>query len=57
MLDRVIPRTEMRAELITIIRMLMGLPPQVVGDLPAPVSSAEAANEAEDAAESSAAES
>ena len=57
MLDRVIPRTEMRAELITIIRMLMGLPPQVVGDLPAPVSSAEAANEAEDAAESSAADS
>ncbi|CUH79986.1 Acetyl-coenzyme A carboxylase carboxyl transferase subunit beta [Tritonibacter multivorans] len=36
MLDRVIPRTEMRDELITIIRMLMNLPPQVVGDLPAP---------------------
>ena len=36
MLDRVIPRTEMREELITIIRMLMNLPPQVVGDLPAP---------------------
>ncbi|OED46809.1 acetyl-CoA carboxylase subunit beta [Rhodobacteraceae bacterium (ex Bugula neritina AB1)] len=36
MLDRVTPRTEMRAELITIIRMLMGLPPQVVGDLPSP---------------------
>lgn len=36
MLDRVTPRTEMREELITIIRMLMGLPPQVVGDLPSP---------------------
>ena len=36
MLDRVIPRTEMREELITIIRMLMNLPPQVMGDLPAP---------------------
>lgn len=57
MLDRVIPRTEMRAELITIIRMLMGLPPQVVGDLPAPVADPEAANEAEDAAETAATES
>ncbi|WP_027256699.1 acetyl-CoA carboxylase, carboxyltransferase subunit beta [Leisingera aquimarina] len=36
MLDRVTPRTEMRGELITIIRMLMDLPPQVVGDLPSP---------------------
>ncbi len=36
MLDRVIPRTQMREELITIIRMLMGLPPQVMGELPAP---------------------
>ncbi|MCF6432501.1 acetyl-CoA carboxylase, carboxyltransferase subunit beta [Leisingera sp. MMG026] len=36
MLDRVTSRTEMRGELITIIRMLMGLPPQVVGDLPSP---------------------
>jgi acetyl-CoA carboxylase carboxyl transferase subunit beta len=57
MLDRVIPRTEMRAELITIIRMLMGFPPQVVGDLPAPVADPEAANEAEDAAETAATES
>ncbi|MEQ3669612.1 acetyl-CoA carboxylase, carboxyltransferase subunit beta [Pseudophaeobacter sp.] len=57
MLDRVIPRTEMRAELITIIRMLMGLSPQVVGDLPAPVADPEAANEAEDAAETAATES
>jgi len=45
MLDRVTKRTEMRAELITITRMLMGLPPAVMGDLPAPatpVSAAEA---------------
>ncbi|MEO1556473.1 MAG: acetyl-CoA carboxylase, carboxyltransferase subunit beta [Pseudomonadota bacterium] len=38
MLDRVTHRTEMRAELITITRMLMDLPPAVMGDLPAPVS-------------------
>ncbi len=55
MLDRVIPRTEMRAELITIIRMLMGMSPQVVGDLPAPEAGAEAANGAENAAETPAA--
>jgi len=36
MLDRVTPRTEMRDELITITRMLMGMPPAVRGDLPAP---------------------
>ncbi|WP_170599949.1 acetyl-CoA carboxylase, carboxyltransferase subunit beta [Ruegeria arenilitoris] len=36
MLDRVTKRTELRDELITIIRMLMGLPPAVKGDLPAP---------------------
>ncbi|MET4101276.1 acetyl-CoA carboxylase carboxyl transferase subunit beta [Roseovarius sp. MBR-78] len=36
MLDRVTPRTRMRDELITITRMLMGLPPAVKGDLPAP---------------------
>ncbi|MEL7211479.1 MAG: acetyl-CoA carboxylase, carboxyltransferase subunit beta [Pseudomonadota bacterium] len=36
MLDRVTKRTELRAELITITRMLMKEPPQVVGDLPAP---------------------
>ncbi|WP_294612695.1 acetyl-CoA carboxylase, carboxyltransferase subunit beta [Roseovarius sp.] len=36
MLDRVTPRTEMRDELITITRMLMGLSPVVRGDLPAP---------------------
>ena len=36
MLDRVTRRTKMRAELITIIRMLLGLPPAVAGDLPPP---------------------
>ncbi|MGB0659332.1 MAG: acetyl-CoA carboxylase, carboxyltransferase subunit beta [Mangrovicoccus sp.] len=36
MLDRVTPRGEMREELITITRMLMGLPPAIAGDLPAP---------------------
>ncbi len=36
MLDRVTPRTQMRDELITITRMLMGLPPAIKGDLPAP---------------------
>ncbi|WP_010138632.1 acetyl-CoA carboxylase, carboxyltransferase subunit beta [Oceanicola sp. S124] len=36
MLDRVTPRTKMREELITITRMLMGLPPAVMGDLPPP---------------------
>lgn len=45
MLDRVTPRTEMREELITIIRMLMGLPPAVKGDLPAPADEAAAAAE------------
>jgi acetyl-CoA carboxylase carboxyl transferase subunit beta len=36
MLDRVTHRKAMRDELITIIRMLMGLPPAIKGDLPAP---------------------
>ena len=36
MLDRVTDRREMRGELVTILRMLMGLPPAVHGDLPAP---------------------
>lgn len=36
MLDRVTLRTEMREELITITRMLLGLPPAVRGDLPPP---------------------
>ena len=36
MLDRVTARGDMREELITIIRMLMGQPPAVRGNLPAP---------------------
>jgi len=36
MLDRVTRRTEMRDELVTITRMLLGLPPAVRGDLPPP---------------------
>ena len=36
MLDRVTKRTEMRDELITIVRMLLQLPPPVKGDLPPP---------------------
>ena len=36
MLDRVTPRTEMRDELIVLLRMMMGLPPAVAGELPAP---------------------
>ena len=36
MIDRVTPRERQREELITILRMLMGLPPPVKGDLPAP---------------------
>jgi acetyl-CoA carboxylase carboxyl transferase subunit beta len=36
MLDRVTARPEMRDELITIIRMLMGQPPAIKGELPAP---------------------
>ncbi|WP_288937968.1 acetyl-CoA carboxylase, carboxyltransferase subunit beta [uncultured Roseovarius sp.] len=43
MLDRVTPRTGMRDELITITRMLMGEPPAVRGDLPAPDPNAETA--------------
>jgi acetyl-CoA carboxylase carboxyl transferase subunit beta len=36
MLDRVTHRAEMRNELITITRMLLGLPPAIIADLPAP---------------------
>ncbi len=36
MLDRVTHRKDMRGELITIVRMLMGMTPVVMGDLPAP---------------------
>ena len=41
MLDRVTSRTEMRDELITITRMLLGLPPAIKGDLPPPQPEAE----------------
>ncbi|MCR9126164.1 MAG: acetyl-CoA carboxylase, carboxyltransferase subunit beta [Rhodobacteraceae bacterium] len=36
MLDRVTPRTQMKDELVSITRMLMGMPPPVKGDLPPP---------------------
>lgn len=36
MLDRVTHRKDLRDELVTILRMLMGEPPAVKGDLPAP---------------------
>ncbi|HEY9037524.1 MAG TPA: acetyl-CoA carboxylase, carboxyltransferase subunit beta [Roseovarius sp.] len=36
MLDRVTPRPQMRDELITITRMLLGLTPAIAGDLPPP---------------------
>ncbi|KQI67949.1 acetyl-CoA carboxyl transferase [Loktanella sp. 3ANDIMAR09] len=36
MLDRVTPRTELKEELVTILRMLMKMEPPVAGDLPAP---------------------
>jgi acetyl-CoA carboxylase carboxyl transferase subunit beta len=36
MMDRVTPRTELREELITIVRMLMKKSPAIKGDLPAP---------------------
>jgi len=42
MLDRVTPRKDLRDELITITRMLMGLPQAVKGDLPPPAPPAEA---------------
>ena len=49
MLDRVTPRPQMREELITITRMLMGLPPAVRGDLPPPADVPHELSEAEDA--------
>ena len=36
MLDRVTPRPQMRDELISITRMLLGLPPEIKGELPPP---------------------
>ena len=37
MLDRVVHRKAMRDELVTLVRMLMGMTPAIKGDLPAPV--------------------
>ena len=58
-LDRVTKRTELRKELVTIVRMLMGLSPQVVGDLSAPEKvdepTPEVESEPQDAAETEAA--
>ncbi len=47
MLDRVTPRGQMRTELITILRMLLNLPPAVTADLPAPELPAEEEREDE----------
>jgi acetyl-CoA carboxylase carboxyl transferase subunit beta len=41
MLDRVTPRTELREELITIVRMLMKKSPAIKGDLPSPAAQSE----------------
>ncbi len=45
MLDRVTPRAEIKDELVTILRMLLGKSPRVHGDLPAPEIPAAAAQE------------
>ena len=45
MLDRVTHRHKMKDELVNIVRMLLGLPPAVKGELPPPI---EAATEADD---------
>jgi acetyl-CoA carboxylase carboxyl transferase subunit beta len=50
MLDRVTHRKEMKKELVTITRMLLGLPPAVAGDLPAPKPEAPAPEPADAAA-------
>ncbi|WP_068116272.1 acetyl-CoA carboxylase, carboxyltransferase subunit beta [Tropicimonas marinistellae] len=44
MLDRVTHRKAMRDELVSITRMLLGLPPAVRGDLPAPTDTVDAAD-------------
>ncbi|MFV0244161.1 MAG: acetyl-CoA carboxylase, carboxyltransferase subunit beta [Qingshengfaniella sp.] len=43
MLDRVIARKDMRLELIVMLRMLLDLPPPIMGELPAPGAVSEAA--------------
>ncbi len=50
MLDRVTKRTDMREELISITRMLMGLPPAVRGELPSPAPASESPAPAADPA-------
>ncbi|MGH1330403.1 MAG: acetyl-CoA carboxylase, carboxyltransferase subunit beta [Paracoccaceae bacterium] len=59
MLDRVTPRSQLRDELITITRMLLGMPPPVAAELPAPNETEAAApipQEARDAAAAALAE-
>ena len=55
MLDRVTHRRDMKTELVTITRMLMGLPPAVAGDLPPPEEPAGDPAEAKDSAKEKAA--
>ena len=50
MLDRVTPRKDMKDELVTITRMLLGLPPAIKGDLPAPTPDTEPSAPTEDVA-------
>jgi acetyl-CoA carboxylase carboxyl transferase subunit beta len=40
MLDRVVHRKDLRDELATLLRLLVGAPPQIHGDLPAPAPAA-----------------
>ena len=49
MLDRVTPRSALRDELITITRMLLDLPPAVMGDLPPPETKTETVAKGSDA--------
>lgn len=51
MLDRVTKRTDMRDELISVTRLLLGLPPAIKGDLPAPQEAAPEATRPETAGE------
>ncbi len=51
MLDRVVHRRDMKDELVQITRMLMGLPPAIAGDLPAPETTEASENPKADAAE------
>jgi acetyl-CoA carboxylase carboxyl transferase subunit beta len=56
MLDRVTPRAQLRDELITITRMLMGEGPAIAGDLPPPAEMAPPDEAPDEAAEGSEAE-